>query len=146
MHPTKSDFPSVWFCKTNMFLLFTSFSLFYMLSCGENKSTKPNGNNQSAVMKAKEESLTLYVQYESINDIKIGSTVRLEEKTIGQVEQIDENPDAFILKLVIDSEVQIPMLSRFSIRTDENQNDFIDIEFSNRERTLKSNDYFNGNE
>ena len=97
-------------------------------------------------MNSEEEILTLYVQYVSIKKINVGSTVQFNEKIIGRIEQIDQNFDAFILKLAIDSEIHIPMLSKFRIKTDQNINDFIDIELSDSEKILKDKEFFIGEE
>lgn len=86
----------------------------------------------------------LYVQYIDKKELKEGSVVKLNGEVVGKVIGLDENPDAYILTLLIKEGLEIPLLSKFKIKAENDHNFFIVIEYSNDKRLIRANDYFSG--
>lgn len=86
----------------------------------------------------------IYVQYQIVGRLKIGAKVKANGNVIGEVVSFMHNPDALIVKLAIDENILIPILSKFIIRKGFWFGDYIEVEYSNYTRMLKENEYFSG--
>jgi len=109
------------------------------LGCGDSKT-------ENKVTAIDSSGYKLYVQFVNKKELKEDSKVKMKGKVIGKVIGLEQNPDAYIVTILINEEVDIPLLSKFKIKAETYHINFIDIEQSNDNRLLRGNEYFSGEE
>jgi len=88
----------------------------------------------------------IYVQYVDKKGLKIDDQIRMEGKVVGKILGFDENPDAWIVNIMINEDVAIPFLSKFFIKKEADGTNYIDIEPSVNNELIRANAYFGGEE